>query len=245
MNAELWQCTHLAHIFPFQLGSVETDRVPPAYRFFLISIYGGLLKLVHPLIKTALMSQLTSQLVLQLVAQLNSSYCSNDLIFTRSLRLYPCSYSITALIQKNNRKWADSDSNESTSNSSSSDSEEDVQCMMAHDTDEKGKFGIGYAEPENSKSSWLKNRQDKDRSKAGSQSSYLHQQRHRPVATGLLAADAALHDDQADEDRAQDDEDHAQADEDRAQADADRAQDNDPNKSVINLDEEDEGTTLP
>ncbi|KZV37618.1 hypothetical protein F511_13403 [Dorcoceras hygrometricum] len=97
INAKLWTCDHPARIFLYQLGSIETDRVPPAYRFFLISIYGGLLELVQPLIETARISQLTSQLVLQLVAQLSSSYCASDLICTRSLFLYSASHSITAL----------------------------------------------------------------------------------------------------------------------------------------------------
>ncbi|KZV25053.1 hypothetical protein F511_14645 [Dorcoceras hygrometricum] len=46
---------------------------------------------------------------------------------------------------------------------------------------QKRKFGTGYAEPENSKPSWLKNRIDKDRARAGSQSSDLHQQRRSSV----------------------------------------------------------------
>ncbi|KZV52939.1 hypothetical protein F511_35424 [Dorcoceras hygrometricum] len=39
----------------------------------------------------------------------------------------------------------------------------------------KGKFGIGYAEPEKSKPIWLRNRLDKDRAKFGPHSSDLHQ----------------------------------------------------------------------
>ncbi|KZV57233.1 hypothetical protein F511_03477 [Dorcoceras hygrometricum] len=72
INAELWQCAHPSRIFPHQHGSIEADRVPSAYRFFLISIYGGLLKPVQPHIETTRMSQLTSQLVIQLVAQLSA-----------------------------------------------------------------------------------------------------------------------------------------------------------------------------
>ncbi|KZV33868.1 DNA-directed RNA polymerase II subunit 3 [Dorcoceras hygrometricum] len=46
---------------------------------------------------------------------------------------------------------------------------------------QRGKPGIGYVEPENSKPSWLKNRLDKNRARAGLQSSDLHQQRRNPV----------------------------------------------------------------
>ncbi|KZV23561.1 hypothetical protein F511_05115 [Dorcoceras hygrometricum] len=70
-----------------------------------------------------------------------------------------------------------------------------VKASMLHDTlesvkyddqivskmNQKGNSGIGYAEPENSKPSWLKNRLDKDRARAGSQSSDLHKQRHSSV----------------------------------------------------------------
>ncbi|KZV50125.1 ATP binding protein [Dorcoceras hygrometricum] len=62
-----------------------------------------------------------------------------------------------------------------------------VKSSMIHDTlesvkyddqnvsklNQKGNFSIGYAEPDNSNPSWLKNRLDKDREKAGSQSSDL------------------------------------------------------------------------
>ncbi|KZV52971.1 hypothetical protein F511_21622 [Dorcoceras hygrometricum] len=70
-----------------------------------------------------------------------------------------------------------------------------VKASMIHDTlesvkyddqnvsklNQKVKSGIGYFEPNNSKPSWLKNRLDKDRAKAGSQSSNMHQQRHSSV----------------------------------------------------------------
>ncbi|KZV14221.1 hypothetical protein F511_44062 [Dorcoceras hygrometricum] len=56
------------------LSTMETDRVPLAYRFFLISIKWVQLELVYPLTKIARISQLTSQLVFQLVAQLSSLY---------------------------------------------------------------------------------------------------------------------------------------------------------------------------
>ncbi|KZV58644.1 respiratory burst oxidaseprotein B-like [Dorcoceras hygrometricum] len=42
---------------------------------------------------------------------------------------------------------------------------------------QKGKAGIGYVRPENSKSSWLKNRLDKEKAKAGSKSFVQNQQR--------------------------------------------------------------------
>ncbi|KZV17068.1 hypothetical protein F511_02984 [Dorcoceras hygrometricum] len=42
---------------------------------------------------------------------------------------------------------------------------------------QKGKAGIGYLIPENSKPSWLKNRLDKDKAKAGSKSFVSHQPR--------------------------------------------------------------------
>ncbi|KZV25617.1 hypothetical protein F511_08646 [Dorcoceras hygrometricum] len=45
MNAELWQCAHPDRIFLDQLGSIEADRVPLAYRFFLFSNSGGYLEL--------------------------------------------------------------------------------------------------------------------------------------------------------------------------------------------------------
>ncbi|KZV21439.1 anthranilate synthase beta subunit 2, chloroplastic [Dorcoceras hygrometricum] len=41
----------------------------------------------------------------------------------------------------------------------------------------KGKAGIGYHKPENSKLSWLKNKLDKDKAKAGSKSFVSHQPR--------------------------------------------------------------------
>ncbi|KZV07090.1 hypothetical protein F511_45430 [Dorcoceras hygrometricum] len=42
----------------------------------------------------------------------------------------------------------------------------------------EGKDGIGYQRPESSKPSWLKNRLDKDKAKAGSKSHVQHQPRH-------------------------------------------------------------------
>ncbi|KZV21461.1 hypothetical protein F511_15612 [Dorcoceras hygrometricum] len=79
-----------------------------------------------------------------------------------------------------------------------------VKASMIHDTlesvkyddqnvsklNQKGNFGIGYAEPENSKPSWLTNRLDKDRTKSGSQLSDLHQQRRSSVkVTDLCCSD--------------------------------------------------------
>ncbi|KZV19983.1 hypothetical protein F511_27658 [Dorcoceras hygrometricum] len=66
-----------------------------------------------------------------------------------------------------------------------------VKASVIHDTCEsvkyndqispklnyKGKAGIGYTRPENNKPSWLKNRLDKDKAKAGSKSSVLNQRR--------------------------------------------------------------------
>ncbi|KZV15983.1 hypothetical protein F511_14349 [Dorcoceras hygrometricum] len=46
MNAELRQCTHPARIYPYQLGSIEANRVPLANRFFLCSNSGGYLELI-------------------------------------------------------------------------------------------------------------------------------------------------------------------------------------------------------
>ncbi|KZV44001.1 hypothetical protein F511_13231 [Dorcoceras hygrometricum] len=43
---------------------------------------------------------------------------------------------------------------------------------------QKGKAGIAYIRPENSKPSWLKNRLEKDKAKAGSKSSVPNQSRH-------------------------------------------------------------------
>ncbi|KZV50082.1 hypothetical protein F511_21652 [Dorcoceras hygrometricum] len=55
--------------------------------------------------------------------------------------------------------------------------DDQIMSKMKH----KGKSGIGYAEPENSKPSWLKNILEKDRARSGSQSSDLHQQRRSSV----------------------------------------------------------------
>ncbi|KZV36824.1 hypothetical protein F511_03548 [Dorcoceras hygrometricum] len=66
-----------------------------------------------------------------------------------------------------------------------------VKASMIHDTcesiryndqisgqlNQKGKAGIGYVRPENSKSSWLKNRLDKEKEKAGSKSFVQNQHR--------------------------------------------------------------------
>ncbi|KZV14318.1 hypothetical protein F511_19461 [Dorcoceras hygrometricum] len=66
-----------------------------------------------------------------------------------------------------------------------------VKASMTHDTcesvryddqnsskmNQKGKDGIGYLRPENSKQRWLKNRLDKDKAKAGSKSFVSHQPR--------------------------------------------------------------------
>ncbi|KZV22241.1 Serine/threonine protein kinase-related domain containing protein [Dorcoceras hygrometricum] len=66
-----------------------------------------------------------------------------------------------------------------------------VKASVIHDTcesvryddqisgqlNQKGKAGIGYVRPESSKSSWLKNRLDKDKAKAGSKSFVQNQQR--------------------------------------------------------------------
>ncbi|KZV29346.1 hypothetical protein F511_18497 [Dorcoceras hygrometricum] len=46
INAKLWQCGYPARNFPCQLSPMKTDRVHPAFRFFLVSIYGGHLELV-------------------------------------------------------------------------------------------------------------------------------------------------------------------------------------------------------
>ncbi|KZV27184.1 hypothetical protein F511_31125 [Dorcoceras hygrometricum] len=65
------------------------------------------------------------------------------------------------------------------------------KASMTHDTcesvryddqnssklNQKGKVGIGFLRPENSKTSWLKNRLDKDKAKAGSKSFVSHQPR--------------------------------------------------------------------
>ncbi|KZV57727.1 hypothetical protein F511_20557 [Dorcoceras hygrometricum] len=82
-----------------------------------------------------------------------------------------------------------------------------VKVSMTHDTlesvkyddqivsklNQKGKSGIGYAEPENSKPNWLKNRLDKDQAKAGSQLSDLHQQRRGSgVFVDYLAGNSCL-----------------------------------------------------
>ncbi|KZV31880.1 leucine-rich repeat containing protein [Dorcoceras hygrometricum] len=53
INAELRQCANTARTFSCPLGSIEAYRVLPTYGFFLIYIYGGLLKLVQSLIGTA------------------------------------------------------------------------------------------------------------------------------------------------------------------------------------------------
>ncbi|KZV35558.1 hypothetical protein F511_32418 [Dorcoceras hygrometricum] len=49
----MWQSAQPSRSFPYQLSSMEAGRVSFAYGFFLICIYVGLLKLVHPLIATA------------------------------------------------------------------------------------------------------------------------------------------------------------------------------------------------
>ncbi|KZV18429.1 hypothetical protein F511_19992 [Dorcoceras hygrometricum] len=75
------------------------------------------------------------------------------------------------------KSCADTDSESSSSSSSSSDSEqEEFHCFMADQTSDdenspklsdNGKAGIGFSKPESSKPSWLKNRLDKDKAKAG------------------------------------------------------------------------------
>ncbi|KZV43833.1 Region-like protein isoform 1 [Dorcoceras hygrometricum] len=88
----------------FVLNQLVSNLPPISGQIMLLSysssapIKRGHLELVQPLTETSHISQLTSQLVLQLVAQLSSSYCANDLICTRSLRLYLASHSITALV---------------------------------------------------------------------------------------------------------------------------------------------------
>ncbi|KZV26991.1 hypothetical protein F511_17357 [Dorcoceras hygrometricum] len=52
----------------------------------------------------------------------------------------------------------------------------DYQKSSPPSHEEKGKDGIGYQRPESSKSSWLKNRLDKDKAKAGSKSYVPNQQ---------------------------------------------------------------------
>ncbi|KZV24403.1 spindle pole body component 110-like [Dorcoceras hygrometricum] len=49
--------------------------------------------------------------------------------------------------------------------------------QTAGQLNQKGKAGIGYIRPENSKPSWLKNRLDKEKARAGSKSSVPHQPR--------------------------------------------------------------------
>ncbi|KZV56230.1 golgin candidate 5 [Dorcoceras hygrometricum] len=81
------------------------------------------------------------------------------------------------MAEESTKSWADTDSESSSSSSSSSDSEhEEVHCLMADQTsnDENSpklsdneKAGIGFSKPESSKPSWLKNRLDKDKTKAG------------------------------------------------------------------------------
>ncbi|KZV54930.1 hypothetical protein F511_30598 [Dorcoceras hygrometricum] len=81
------------------------------------------------------------------------------------------------MAEESTKSWADTDSESSSSSSSSSDSEqEEVHCLMAdqtsddensHKLSDNGKAGIGFSKPESSKSSWLKNRLDKDKAKAG------------------------------------------------------------------------------
>ncbi|KZV16330.1 hypothetical protein F511_27149 [Dorcoceras hygrometricum] len=65
----------------------------------------------------------------------------------------------------------------SLSSGESSSSDTSTQSYLTDDKLKRMSFvKSSYAEPENSKPSWLKNRLDKDRAKAGSQSSELHQQ---------------------------------------------------------------------
>ncbi|KZV50720.1 CMP-N-acetylneuraminate-poly-alpha-2,8-sialyltran sferase [Dorcoceras hygrometricum] len=52
----------------------------------------------------------------------------------------------------------------------------------------EGKDGIGYQKPESSKPSWLKNRLDKDKAKAGSKSHVQHQPRRSPRDRGAIIA---------------------------------------------------------
>ncbi|KZV38418.1 BTB/POZ and MATH domain-containing protein 2-like [Dorcoceras hygrometricum] len=56
---------------------------------------------------------------------------------------------------------------------------ESVRCddQISEQLNQKGKAGIGYVRPENSKSSWLKNRLDREKAKAGSKSFVQNQQR--------------------------------------------------------------------
>ncbi|KZV21217.1 hypothetical protein F511_17951 [Dorcoceras hygrometricum] len=49
--------------------------------------------------------------------------------------------------------------------------------QISRQLNQKGKAGIGYVRPENTKSSWIKNRLDRDKAKAGSKSSVQNQQR--------------------------------------------------------------------
>ncbi|KZV39246.1 zinc finger-containing glycine-rich RNA-binding protein [Dorcoceras hygrometricum] len=89
------------------------------------------------------------------------------------------------MAEESTKSWADTDSESSFSSSSSSDSEqEEVHCLMADQTSDdenssqlshEGKDGIGYQRPENPKPSWLKNRLDMDKAKAGSKSYVQHQ----------------------------------------------------------------------
>ncbi|KZV37067.1 hypothetical protein F511_19090 [Dorcoceras hygrometricum] len=82
------------------------------------------------------------------------------------------------MAEESTKSWADTDSDSSSSSSSSSsDSEqEEVHCLMADQAsddenspklNDNGKAGIGFSKPENSKPSWLKNKLDKDKAKAG------------------------------------------------------------------------------
>ncbi|KZV22988.1 hypothetical protein F511_20389 [Dorcoceras hygrometricum] len=49
--------------------------------------------------------------------------------------------------------------------------------QISRQLNQKGKAGIGYVRPENSKSSWMKNRLDKEKAKTGSKSFVQNQQR--------------------------------------------------------------------
>ncbi|KZV52314.1 hypothetical protein F511_38252 [Dorcoceras hygrometricum] len=90
--------------------------------------------------------------------------------------------------EESTKSWADTDSESLSSSSSSSDSEqEEVHYLMADQASDdenslklsdNGKAGIGFQRPENSKPSWLKNKLDKDKAKAGSKSFVPNQPRH-------------------------------------------------------------------
>ncbi|KZV36046.1 UDP-glucuronate:xylan alpha-glucuronosyltransferase 1 [Dorcoceras hygrometricum] len=55
----------------------------------------------------------------------------------------------------------------------------------------KGKAGIGYQRPENSKPSWLKNKLDKDKAKAGSKSFVPNQSRRNSTKVNLVEKGSA------------------------------------------------------